>query len=139
MNKFWQEKYQTIQPGAIEAGEPWATVDSQRVLRGDATLDHKNNVNANDVRESFANPLNILPCGVEIYDPATKFVYGFGGDTDVTNNVTPMSLKNGFEYDPMAPTDDQYTGEHIEMFYGTAWGDDGREGFVERNNYLDRQ
>jgi hypothetical protein len=66
-------------------------------------------------------------------------VYGFGGDTDATNNVTTASLKTGFEYDPMAPTDDQYSGEHIEMFYGEAFGDDRRVGFVERNNYLDRQ
>jgi hypothetical protein len=143
MNKFWQEKYQTIQPEPGWEFKPnlntWETPESQRVLRGEATLDHKNNVNANDVRESYLNPLNILPCGMDLEDPATTFVYGFGGDTDATNNVTTASLKTGFEYDPMAPTDDQYSGEHIEMFYGEAFGDDRRVGFVERNNYLDRQ
>jgi len=132
--KFWTEKYQTILPGKIEDGEPWASPDSQRVVY------EKNydNETTDDTRESFSHRLNKLPSGMSYNDPATKFVYGFGGDTDVTNNVTPMSLKHGYEYDAMAPTDDQYGGEHIEVFYGEAVGDDGRVGFVERNNYLDR-
>jgi hypothetical protein len=32
----------------------------------------------------------------------------------------------------MGMTDDLYTGEHCDHFYGDA------DGFVERNNYLDR-
>jgi hypothetical protein len=38
----------------------------------------------------------------------------------------------------MNGTDDLYTGEHVDQFYGEAVDEDGKVGFAERNNYLDR-
>jgi hypothetical protein len=90
---------------------------------------------------------NLLPPGMDIQNtlrgPDPHFVYGFGGDTDVsnsadTNTTSPESLRAGFARRTMSSTDDQYTGEHTDLFYGEAVGDDGHVGFIERNNYLDR-
>jgi len=55
------------------------------------------------------------------------------GSTDVTDSVNPADLKRGFDLHPMLMTDDQYMGDHQDHFYGDAGG------FVERNNYLDRE
>ena len=131
-NKFWTEKYQTILPGLVDNGDSWITADAVR-HNSNAQLNNRDNSVVADLFAKF----NKLPPGMAI-EGDTKFVYGFGGDTDVTNTVTADSIKNGFEYSALAPTDDQYGGEHIEAFYGDAIGDDGRVGFVERNNYLDR-
>jgi hypothetical protein len=63
-------------------------------------------------------------------------------ETDVSKVQSPKALKNGFTLHGMKSTDDQYTGENMDHFYGEAIGDDDAgnrvEGFVERNNYLDR-
>jgi hypothetical protein len=63
-------------------------------------------------------------------------------ETDVTNVVKPNELLNGFCLHDMDSVDDEYTGANSDHFYGIAKGpDDGGnevEGFVERNNYLDR-
>ena len=53
------------------------------------------------------------------------------GQSDVSDHVTG-SYERGFAKLEMAATDDQYTGEHTDLFYGDSGG------FVERNNYLDR-
>jgi hypothetical protein len=65
-------------------------------------------------------------------------------DSDVHNQMMRAhSLKNGFVLYEMANTDDQYTGEGVDHFYGDAEGEDDAgnkyTGFVERNNYLDRE
>jgi len=63
-------------------------------------------------------------------------------ETDVTDAVSSRALLNGFTYHELDGADDQYTGEGMDHFYGIAMGpDDGGnevEGFIERNNYLDR-
>jgi hypothetical protein len=64
-------------------------------------------------------------------------------ESDITNSVVATrSLINGFTLHDMGNTDDQYSGEGMDHFYGDAQGeDDGKNkytGFVERNNYLDR-
>ena len=55
------------------------------------------------------------------------------GQSDVSQDTNPESLERGFKKREMKGTDDQYTGEHMDHFYGDAGG------FVERNNYLDRE
>jgi hypothetical protein len=55
------------------------------------------------------------------------------GSTDVSNMSKIEALRKGFTKAEMKGTDDQYTGEHCDLFYGDAGG------FVERNNYLDRE
>jgi len=64
-------------------------------------------------------------------------------ESDITNSVVASkSLMDGFTLHDMANTDDQYSGEGMDHLYGDAVGqDDGKNrytGFVERNNYLDR-
>jgi len=63
-------------------------------------------------------------------------------ETDVTNVIHKNELLNGFCYHDMDSVDDEYTGANQDHFYGVVEGpDDGGnkvEGFVERNNYLDR-
>lgn len=64
------------------------------------------------------------------------------------SDVTPIVndernlLTNGFALHDMDSVDDQYTGENQDHFYGIVYGPDDAgndyEGFVERNNYLDR-
>ena len=71
--------------------------------------------------------------------PRDKFVQGFGGDTDVSNGCDAPSLNRGYHRLELDGADDQYTGEHVDLFYGEAVDEKGRAGFVERNNYLDRE
>lgn len=60
------------------------------------------------------------------------------GESDVSADTNKTSFREGFKRTDLKGTDDQYTGEHMDHFYGEAVGDDGAVGFVERNNYLDR-
>ena len=80
-------------------------------------------------------PVECLP-PTAIYEPVVaqhgmKLVTA--GATDVTDEVNPWVFKQGFNRHKMGPTDDMYTGEHADHFYSDAGG------FVERNNYLDRE
>jgi hypothetical protein len=73
-----------------------------------------------------------------------NWAHGFGGNTDVSSMVTKESINNpkclaqGFVRREMKATDDQYSGEHIDLFYSEAVDEQGQVSFVERNNYLDR-
>lgn len=125
-----QEKSQIVAPGKINDGEGWASFESVR--------------NTHSVEHQEVDQFNDMPPGQDIgnqrrCDPAEYqgFTNGFGGDTDVSGDVTHLSLATGYQRLPMAPTDDLYNDEHVDLFYGTV-KEDGVEGFVERNNYLDR-
>lgn len=52
---------------------------------------------------------------------------------------TTAERKAGYKSLALDPCDDAYTGEGVDQFYGEAVDDKGTVGFVERNNYLDRQ
>lgn len=64
------------------------------------------------------------------------------GQTDVTDVSSGDMLRAGFCVHNMDAADDQYTGEHMDHFYGDAEGEDDEGnhyvGFIERNNYCDR-
>ena len=120
-----QEKFQTIVgPIKHEDGEAWASFES--------------------ARRTYPNrSVEALP-PTEIYEPCVH-QHGMrlvtASATDVTDDVNPWDLKGGFAKHKMRGTDDQYTGEHADHFYGEVHGADeqGRvTGFAERNNYLDR-
>ena len=124
-----QEKFQITVPTKEEAGEKWVTFNSQRDTEGSPRPDHG---------EKF----NKMPPGMDIgnQENRTDFKHGFGGDTDVSGgNVNDAALGGrGFTRLKMKGTDDQYSGEHVDLFYGCVEDEKGNEGFCERNNYLDR-
>jgi hypothetical protein len=82
--------------------------------------------------------------GIEAWEQKVpgNFPLNTMSETDVTNAVGAHALKCGFTYHDLDAVDDQYTGENMDHFYGEAVGQDDAdnkvEGFVERNNYLDR-
>jgi hypothetical protein len=59
------------------------------------------------------------------------------GTSDVSMDTNPESMRSGYTRKAMRPTDDMYTNEHCDAFYGEAKVD-GEVGFLERNNMLDR-
>ena len=134
-----QEKFQIITPVANEDdGNKWVSFESARESNVAGTP-HCNNEKAADV---CADKFNYLPPGMDIDTQKRvqieQMPLSVAGATDVTDDTTPEAFKEGFRRRPMKGTDDVYSGEHIDHFYGEAIGDDGNEGFVERNNYLDR-
>lgn len=112
-----QEKFQTILPGKEEAGEPWASAASAR-------------------RPPPNEACNELPPGMDIGDQyqseQNSMPLSLAGRTDVSDGMQAAALEGGYTKLAMNGSDDQYTGEHVDHFYGDAGG------FAERNNYLDR-
>ena len=116
-----QEKFQITVPAKDENGEGWTTFASARETAGTDTT-----------------CLNDMPPGMDIghqhgsQQRPMQFV--LAGCSDVScEDVSPKALSEGFSSKRMKGCDDQYTGEHVDHFYGDAGG------FVERNNYLDRE
>ena len=138
-----QEKFQITVPytkkDENKGDEEWCDVNS---ARKPGTLGHspKNN---KTVEEMVVFKTNMLPPGMEIANQGgielDHFAFDLAGTTDVAQDTNLSSLRDGFTRRQMKGTDDQYTGEHMDHFYGEAVGDDGNPGFVERNNYLDRE
>jgi hypothetical protein len=138
----WQEKFQITVPYKEEAAENenWVfPIDSGEKLRDANDGWHKNNVGAAD---EDGMKFNFLPPGQDIcnqeYKKIENMPLSMAGASDVSGklvNKTAFSLdrdKGGFTKIEMKGTDDQYTGEHVDHFYGDSGG------FAERNNYLDR-
>jgi hypothetical protein len=91
---------------------------------------------------------NSLPPGMDIedqeYTDQREFNSSIAGNNpmgrnagDVTHDLNAVSARKGFDRKVCCPTDDQYTREHNDAFYDSIEMD-GVEGFVERNNMLDR-
>lgn len=84
---------------------------------------------------------NGLPPGMDLEDQELtdqrKFGMVMSSETDVTPDYSQKAMKTGFTAHKCCPTDDQYTNEHTDAFYDSVKVD-GVEGFVERNNMLDR-
>ena len=108
-----QEKFQVTVPGKAEEEEGWAM--PAHVGKGLP--------NGRD---------NMMP---DINSVGTDHMpLSLAGSTDISKGqVSAEALGKGFEKIGMKGCDDQYTGEHVDHFYGDAGG------FVERNNYLDRE
>lgn len=126
------EKFQiTIPPKKEEAADKWVSAETTRNL---PPMRNKvqDGVPCNEGDQKF----NILP-PLQIAS-VEHSAFGYGGNTDVSGGLEPNTFKAGFFRREMKATDDQYGGEHIDLFYGEAVDEDGNRGFVERNNYLDR-
>lgn len=139
MGRIVQEKFEVRAPLEREGPDAWATDASARTRKGLQTA------GADGRYESFSGDrLQRLPPGQNIDAqehadlPTPREAGGLGSGTQATEDVTTTSLREGFSRKAMSPTDDMYTREHNDAFYDTVEVD-GVEGFVERNNYLDRQ
>jgi hypothetical protein len=115
-----QEKFEITVPNRKEEGGAWVSFESARETQGiDTTC------------------FNDMPPGMDIsaqhgtQQPSMPF--SLAGVTDVScEDASAKALTEGFSTKKMKGCDDQYTGEHVDHFYGDAGG------FAERNNYLDR-
>ena len=129
------EKFQITTPyrDAHDDGEQWATIESCRESSEFSETYKKGKLN-------WIPQNDLMNNGVEPTD--TKFARGYGGNTDVSGErvfASPDKLfKEGYARLDMKATDDQYSGEHVDLFYGDAVDEAGNVGFSERNNYLDR-
>lgn len=120
-----QEKFQIIVRGKEEACEPWATAESVRDLDGERATGN-------------TQVLDRMPPGMNIKNQASteqnNMPFVLSGRNDVSSEaLTSGALECGYAKLEMKGSDDQYTGEHVDHFYGDAGG------FIERNNYLDRE
>jgi hypothetical protein len=115
MREILTDKFQITVPAKDEAGEPWAGVESTRR------------------NYPIEDPTELPPLGIKspVVD-ADQMPLVTSGETDVTKDSTPAAFARGFTKHDLGMVDDQYTGEHVDHFYGDAGG------FIERNNYLDR-
>ena len=140
MTRIVQEKFEVHAPETPQDGDAWASDSSARTRKGLQTR-----AGGDGRYESYgADRLQCLPPGQNIDDqehadlPTPRMAGGLGSGTQVTEDVSTTSLREGFDRKRMSPTDDMYTREHNDAFYDTVEVD-GVEGFVERNNCLDRQ
>ena len=115
-----QEKFQIMVPGKPEGEEGWASFESARQSQGNVCAENR------------------MPPGMEMANQddteQNSMPLSLSGRSDVSAHMASRkALEDGFSKLPMKGCDDQYTGEHVDHFYGDAGG------FVERNNYLDRE
>ena len=125
-----QEKFQITVPAKTEAGEGWASFESQRDVNGTEEFCAKT------AEDMDCRQFNVMPPGMDPCQPNSEQSYmplSMAGESDVSADTNPQSFAQGFKKREMKGTDDQYTGEHVDLFYGDSGG------FVERNNYLDRE
>lgn len=137
MSKIVQEKFEVHSEPAGDGPEGWVSDKSARDTNGLTTR------NTGSGRYQGRSGYNCLPPGSNIEDqecrdiPPEPKAGGLGSGTQATDDVNATSLRQGFDRKRMRPTDDMYTNEHNDAFYGSAKVD-GVEGYVERNNMLDR-
>jgi hypothetical protein len=151
MSKIVQEKFQVNMPQQRndDAQSGWITDVEARAKKG--TPGREGRPGGDSGSRFMANAVfyNTLPPGMDIEDQEMcdirKMGISFNGNMpeagatgDVTNmEVNPMSLRKGFSRKKLLSTDDEYTREHNDAFYDVVEVD-GNEGFIERNNMLDR-
>lgn len=135
MGKIIQEKFQEEfmrVPEGVESGG-WVSDKSARVKKG--------------VPAGLGAMFNSLPQGMDIDDQEQADIRhqseSMSGATDVSHDDPgPGTIRRGFHRKNMLPTDDLYTNEHVDLFYGEVKVEveDGKmeTGFLERGNMLDR-
>ena len=113
-----QEKFQILAPGKDEAGESWVSAANAR--------------HTTEMTDKFNYPLPGMDISNQHFTEQHQMPLVASGENDVSKDVNPSAFRDGFTKREMKGCDDQYTGEHLDLFYGDSGG------FVERNNYLDR-
>jgi hypothetical protein len=136
--KGLQEKFQILAPAAKENGHEWTSARAARNT-GDAGFLHETN---REAMGPIGPKFNQLPPGMELDNQLRSRIHqmpmSVAGQTDVSHDTNAEAFDCGYTRRAMLGADDVYTGEHIDHFYGDAVDEDGKTGFVERNNMLDR-
>ena len=145
MSRIVQEKFQVDYPQNHndDAQNGWASDRSARVKKG--TPGREGMRGGDWASKTMDNAVfyNSLPPGSDITDAELSdarvmpMAGSLGTGSQVTNDVTAMSLREGYDRKRLLGTDDQYTREHNDAFYDDITVD-GETGFIERNNMLDR-
>jgi len=150
MTRVVQEKFEVHYPKPdTSEGGAWVT-DMQ--ARAKKNMPGREGLPGGDYNSRYMNnalAVNTLPPGEDIEDQELADIRRMGINTagapdggelapgEETVDITTRSLKIGFDRKRLRPTDDMYTREHNDAFYDSVVVD-GVEGFVERNNMLDR-
>lgn len=152
MTKIVQEKFQVNYPDKKSSAENqsrWITDVEARAKKGTPGREGRPGGDHASRYMNNARFYQALPPGEDIEDQELTDIRRMGlslngndpqGEAtgDVTHSeVTPQSLRTGFSRKKLLSTDDEYTREHNDAFYDVVEVD-GVEGFVERNNMLDR-
>ena len=138
-----QEKFQVTAERPTKASNEWASFESTRHASRPPETEYYAGHLGPSIRDS---KLNYLPPGMDITNQVlteqNSMDLTMAGQTDESNAVNVANVRKGWIKRDFSPVEDMYTNEHVEEFYGEATGnDDGGDkvtGFLERNNYLDR-
>jgi hypothetical protein len=133
-----QEKFQVKYPEAENAqGNVWKSDKSARVKKGTPGREGRPGGDWESKTMNTAVFYPTLPPGSDITDQEMSDIRQMrtvtAGTDDVTDNPSASDFSRGSVKLSLRPTDDMYTREHQDAFY------DDVGGFVERNNYMDRE
>lgn len=151
MSRVVQEKFQVAFPDVDSSAESQQSWITDKEARAKKNLPGREGRAGGDAHSRFmdnAVGYNSLPPGMDIEDQEVTDQRHMGMNTsggfptleaqgDRTQDLTPKSVRTGFDYKKLQPTDDQYSREHNDAFYDEV-NVDGHVGFIERNNMLDR-
>jgi hypothetical protein len=151
MTKIVQEKFQVNMPPERndDAHGGWIPDKAARVKKMQPGREGR--PGGDDASRFGANNafFNTLPPGMDIEDQEVCDIRRMGlsisGNNPIApatgdqtdNELTAQSIRTGFTRKKLLSTDDEYTREHNDAFYDSVEVD-GVEGFIERNNMLDR-
>jgi hypothetical protein len=153
MSKIVQEKFevrysQQHNDDASSEGGHWVTDMSARAKK---LMPGREGLPGGDYNSRYMNNAMFtlsLPPGMDIEDQEFSDVRKMGINTaggfpselaqgDRTRDLSAHSLTVGFDRKKLRGTDDEYTRQHNDAFYDVMEVD-GVEGYLERNNMLDR-
>lgn len=137
-----QEKFQVKAPqNRNDEERGWVSDRSVRVKKGLPGREGRKGGDPESRTMNNAAFFNSTPPGTDLEDQEIsdqrRFKMRMASEGDVTPDYSQKAMKTGFTAHKCCPTDDEYTNAHTDAFYDSVKVD-GVEGFVERNNMLDR-
>jgi len=141
MPGFFQEKSQISGPptksdDVPDQWVPWTGGLASPINHVRKSQDPVPSFLAENSADADFSQFNIMPPGMELdMQPSFErrpYPLSMAGNSDVSKDASPEAFREGFRRVDMKGTDDLYTGEHTDLWYGDV------DGFIERNNYLDR-
>lgn len=143
MSKICQEKFEVRLPdNHNEETSGWVSDKAARTKKGLPGREGRAGGDPSSRTMDTAVFYGSLPPGSDIEDQENSdqrvMPFSMGGQTDVSKDWNPSAIRDGWSARKMRPTDDMWTNEHCDAFYGEMTVD-GVTGFLERNNMLDRQ